>query len=75
MKKEIKKIFEENFLDGDKIQNGQMLSSKECLEAIEFFLQRERERIIEEIEKMEIEEVGNSAKTANQIIDIIKNIK
>ena len=31
-------------------------------------LQQERERIIKEIEKMEIEEVGNSAKTVEQII-------
>ena len=27
--------FEANYLDGDKVQEGQMLSSKECLEAIE----------------------------------------
>jgi hypothetical protein len=29
------KFFEANYLDGDKIQDGQMLSSKQCLDAIE----------------------------------------
>ena len=35
-KKYIKEFFEANFLDGDKIQGGQMLSSSFCLEAIEY---------------------------------------
>ena len=30
----IKEWFEANYLDGDKVQKGQMLSSSECLEAI-----------------------------------------
>ena len=34
--KEIKPIFEANFLDGDKVQGGQVFSSEECLEAIYF---------------------------------------
>ena len=31
---ELKKWFEENYLDGDKVQVGQMLSSSECLDAL-----------------------------------------
>ena len=32
--KEIKKWFEANYLDGDEVQDGQMLSSETCLEAL-----------------------------------------
>lgn len=44
----IVKWFEQNYLDGDKIQDGQMLSSKECLEA----LNQIRQETVEEWKKM-----------------------
>ena len=34
-KKELKEYFEANYLDGDKIQGGQMIASSECFEAIQ----------------------------------------
>lgn len=75
----IKKWFEANFLDGDKIQDGQTLSSAECFEAVCLALKEQREEIIEKIEKeiwkMPIETVGNSAKTVDQILEIISKIK
>jgi len=43
--KEWKEWFEQNFLDGDPIQKGQMLSSEECLEAVMETQRLERERI------------------------------
>ena len=39
---EIKKWFEENYLDGDEIQEGQMLSSSFCFEAIKQALREQR---------------------------------
>lgn len=44
---ENKKWFEENFLDGDKIQDGQMLSSEFCFDAI----MEMREKTIDECMK------------------------
>ena len=44
---EIKEWFESNYLDGDKIQDGQMLSSKECLDALYSLLAKKREEIEE----------------------------
>ena len=34
MIEETKNWFEQNYIDGDKIQDGQMLSSQECLDAV-----------------------------------------
>ncbi len=41
-----KKSFEANYLDGDKVQDGQMLSSETCLEAIKDALSEQRERML-----------------------------
>lgn len=43
-----KEWFEANFLDGDKIQKGQMLSSEECFEAVSEALEK-RDKEIDEI--------------------------
>ena len=43
----IQKWFEQNYLDGDKIQDGQMLSSKECFQSITDY----HNHIVEKIEK------------------------
>ncbi len=40
--KEIKKWFEENYLDGDEVLKGQMLSSNLCFEAIRQALREQR---------------------------------
>jgi len=40
-----KKWFEENYLDGDKIQDGQMLSSAYCFEAIQEALLENRQQV------------------------------
>ena len=42
-KEQYKRLFEENFLDGDKIQEGQTLSSSFCWEAIEMLLDNKDE--------------------------------
>ena len=34
LRSEIKKWFEINYLDGDEVQDGQMLASSECLDAL-----------------------------------------
>lgn len=41
--------FVENYLDGDNIQNGQMLSSATCLEAIETYAKQECEALVKEM--------------------------
>ena len=41
----LKKWFEENYLDGDEIQDGQMLSSSFCFEA----LKEQRDEMVEKI--------------------------
>ena len=48
--KNLKQWFEQNYLDGDQVQEGQMLSSAQCLEA----LQEQREKILEEVKQMQI---------------------
>ena len=45
---ELKKWFEENYLDGDKVQVGQMLSSSECLDALSSRDTYWKERVREE---------------------------
>jgi len=46
-KQEAKEFFEANYLDGDKIQDGQTLSSRECFEAIETLRAQDREAMRE----------------------------
>ena len=48
---EIKQWFEANYLDGDKVQKGQILSSEECLNAIQGALQKRDEAIFLALEK------------------------
>ena len=43
----LKKWFEENYLDGDKIQGGQMLSSETCFEAITLSVEAKEKEIRE----------------------------
>ena len=47
--KEAKINFEANFLDGDKIQDGQMLASSECFEAIKDAISKLRQDDLEAI--------------------------
>lgn len=70
--RKIKEWFEQNYLDGDKIQDGQMLSSSECFNAVSTALCEYKEELLGKIENMAIEVVGNSAKIQDQIIQIIK---
>lgn len=49
--REEKKWFEANFLDGDEIQSGQMLSSEECFETIKMSRTRLPQGVREMIEK------------------------
>lgn len=44
--------FETNFLDGDKIQDGQMLSSKQCFEAVMEMRDKTIDECIASIEMM-----------------------
>lgn len=53
MTKTIEEIFTQNFLDGDKIQDGQALSSSECFEAIKLCITTELQSIIEEVKGIE----------------------
>ena len=67
----IKEWFEANFLDGDKVQGGQMLSSSFCLEAIKDAVENATERCAE------IAEATNKGKdfsdpTANKIAAAIR---
>jgi len=48
----IKKWFEENFLDGDAIQNGQTLSSDCCLEAVSLAYEKGKSDIRQEIKNV-----------------------
>ena len=48
---ELKKWFEENYLDGDKVQVGQMLSSSECLDALSSRDTYWKERVLAVIEE------------------------
>jgi hypothetical protein len=49
---ENKKWFEENFLDGDKIQKGQMMSSQQAFEVVIEALKEQREKIENKVHKM-----------------------
>jgi len=48
---ELKEWFEANYLDGDKIQKGQILSSEECFNAITQALAEERVRVVKHFNK------------------------
>jgi len=58
----VEERFTANYLDGDKIQDGQMLSSRECLEAITAertaLLTELREWAISKLEETHVEEDG-----------------
>ena len=45
MKLQLQKWFEANYLDGDDIQTGQMLSTEECFDAILGALDKQREEM------------------------------
>ncbi len=66
-KQTIREWFEANYLDGDKIQDGQMLSSAECLNALLRLSLEKREEMLgkiqEEIEKMKPTYMGDPAMT------------
>jgi hypothetical protein len=75
--KDIKQWFEANYLDGDKIQDGQMLSSEFCLEAIKEALQQDRQQLVRRIEKRKKKPAFDDCdcqKGYNQAIDDIINI-
>ncbi len=48
--KKEKDWFEANYLDGDKIQDGQILSSKECFDALKNYKHKLLQSIVEEID-------------------------
>lgn len=52
---EVKRWFEENYLDGDEIQGGQMISSEECFEAVKEVAFQERNRIVEIVKNQKIQ--------------------
>ncbi len=49
--KKEKDWFEANYLDGDKIQDGQILSSKECFDALKNYKHKLLQSIVEMIEE------------------------
>ena len=52
---ELKKWFEANYLDGDSVQKGQMLSSEVCLEALTAAYTLGRQHEIEELSALVID--------------------
>lgn len=48
----LKKWFEGNFLDGDEIRDGQMMSSKSCFEAVKEAVAEGRKQLLEEVLKV-----------------------
>jgi hypothetical protein len=69
-----KEWFEANYLDGDKIQEGQLLSSKICFEAVSEAQRREREKIRKMIEDVYIH-VEFSECTKEEILTMIDELK
>ncbi len=72
----LKKWFEANYLDGDAVQEGQMLASSECLDALitqqqthhqelQKAREEERERIIKAIRADKNENAENGGEWAN----------
>ena len=55
-KTEAKIWFEQNYLDGDKIQEGQMLSSSECFDALTSFAEKIWEGVVEEVKGTKAED-------------------
>jgi hypothetical protein len=79
---ELKRWFEANYLDGDEIQEGQMLSAQECFDA----LTTHTAQIVEGIEGLKKArqfdmwigvdpepEIGGFNQALYQAIDIVKN--
>lgn len=64
---QLREWFEANYLDGDKIQEGQVISSAECFEALKAY----RQKMIEEIENRI--PIGDYMYDRNEVLDIIKN--
>lgn len=73
--KDYKKWFEENFLDGDKIQEGQMLSASECLEAIKQGAREERERLRIQIEREVVDPLLDTSKKQFGTNEAIKALR
>jgi len=74
----IKQWFEENFLDGDLVQDGQTLSSKECLDALtqqEELHRKELESILEEVSNVPIPQSDEVIVAYRNIILFIINNK
>lgn len=80
--KNLKRWFEERYLDGDKMEDGHsMLSSQECFEAIKDALAEKEKEIVEIVEKYKSlarygnnDELNNSYEMAfEEIINLIKN--
>lgn len=70
----IKEWFEQNYLDGDKMQNGQVLVSFECYEAILSALASQKKSWIKEIEKRASESQGARFNTFVECLAIINNL-
>lgn len=85
--KNLKRWFEERYLDGDKMQNGQFISSKECFEAVKDALAEREKKIVEMINEYDrfhcgscISETSNLSHTQfcnfrNDIINLITKQK
>ena len=78
--KEAKINFEANFLDGDKIQDGQMLASSECFEAIKDAISELRQDDLEAIvewgeETLQKERFAGAPYALNKILSHIKSLQ
>lgn len=64
---ELKEYFEANYLDGDKIQDGQMIASSECFEAIKDCLSS---RLTEIEGKIESEMNRDGVELMEEVLDV-----
>lgn len=73
---QLKKWFEANYLDGDVIQEGQMITSSECFEAVKAGVSEQKARLVGEIlsKKVWVEfgtHDGGNAVSEEDILSII----
>jgi len=68
-----KEWFEANYLDGDKIQDGQMLSSKLCFEAVEEAQKAKMEEIKSDL--LKIADEGEYEDLRREVEHYFSNLK
>jgi hypothetical protein len=64
--------FECNYLDGDSIQKGQMISSKECWDAVISAVSLVEGDILRKLDKINTDGGGNGRRILEQVKNIIK---